>query len=61
MEDISELYKETILEASRNPHGRKDSFPRKEQMATANLSMQPALILPAGMKWKWKWKWRMEL
>ncbi|MBQ1803702.1 MAG: SUF system NifU family Fe-S cluster assembly protein [Bifidobacteriaceae bacterium] len=26
MEDISELYKETILEASRNPHGRKDSF-----------------------------------
>lgn len=26
MEDISELYKEIILEASRNPHGRKDFF-----------------------------------
>ena len=26
MEDISELYKETILETSRNPHGRKETF-----------------------------------
>lgn len=29
MEDISELYKELILEASKNPHGKKESFSKE--------------------------------